>query len=57
MKNVNLWSTWDHGTPWMYTCEAALLKGKEAAQHKGIRFCLPKDGDRTDGRSYTLLDQ
>lgn len=42
MKNINLWSTWDHGTPWMYTCEAALLKGKKLLSIKASDFAFRK---------------
>lgn len=42
MEKVNLWSTWDHGRPWMYQAEAVLEKDGETLSRRVTAFAFRK---------------
>ena len=42
MEKVNLWSTWDHGRPWMYQAETVLEKDGETLSRRVTAFAFRK---------------
>ena len=40
VEDVRLWSTWDHGYPWMYQAELTLSRGKDILSSRTTNFAF-----------------
>lgn len=40
VENIRLWSTWDHGYPWMYQAEFTLSQGKNILSSRIMNFAF-----------------
>lgn len=38
VEDIRLWSTWDHGYPWMYQAEFTLSQGKNILSSRIMNF-------------------